>query len=69
RVVRSVPQMPKWSVQWLPVRGAHSTLELAPGTLARLGVEAGEQLRIDGEAAPAGSLPGGGAIPLSGSRP
>ena len=41
-VVRSVPRMRPWSLRpfsvtlW-PVRGARSTLELAPGTLERIG--------------------------------
>lgn len=49
RVVRTVSRMRPWSlrpvtVTLLPVAGACSTLELAPGTLERLAVGEGEQL-------------------------
>ena len=48
-VVRAVAEMRPWSlrpisVTLLPVRGAHSALELAPGTLSRVGIEPGTRL-------------------------
>ncbi len=48
-VVRTVHGMRPWSlrpfsVTVMPVKGAHSTLELAPGALSRLGVQVGTQL-------------------------
>jgi uncharacterized membrane protein (UPF0127 family) len=51
RVVRCVPEMREWQVKVLPVRHAHSALELAPGTLNRHGIKEGDQLEM--EAAPA----------------
>ena len=49
RVVRAVTGMRPWSlrpmsVTLVPVRGAYSALELAPGTLQRLGIQSGSQL-------------------------
>lgn len=49
RVVRSVSRMRPWSlrplsVTLLPVRSAHSALELSPGTLERVGFQAPGQL-------------------------
>lgn len=49
RVVRSVPEMREWRVKVLPVRHAHSALELAPGTLRRHGISDGDELRIEAE--------------------
>ena len=48
-VVRTVPKMRPWSLRPIsvtifPVRGAHSTLELASGTLERVGIERGVRL-------------------------
>ena len=48
-VVRAVSEMRPWSlrpisVTLLPVRGAHSALELAPSSLSRLGIEPGSRL-------------------------
>jgi len=64
-VVRAVSRMRPWSlrpvgVTLLPVARAHSALELAPGTLERLGVAAGTHLHLVDAAAetPAGALPG-----------
>ncbi|HEY6537633.1 MAG TPA: DUF192 domain-containing protein [Candidatus Dormibacteraeota bacterium] len=64
RVVRCDPEMPKWTVKLLPVRHAHSALELAPGTLGRHGVRPGDALKIGAdtetapEAAPSLVVPG-----------
>ena len=49
KVVRAVAGMRPWSLRplsatLLPVRGAWSALELAPGTLRRLGIRSGSQL-------------------------
>ncbi|HUY56807.1 MAG TPA: DUF192 domain-containing protein [Candidatus Micrarchaeaceae archaeon] len=49
RVVHCVPEMRAWRVRLLPVRHAHSTLELAPGTLGRKGITVGEELKIGPE--------------------
>jgi hypothetical protein len=49
RVVRCVPEMREWRVKVLPVRHAHSALELAPGTLSRHGISDGDQLKIGAE--------------------
>ncbi len=64
-VVRAVSRMRPWSlrpvgVTLLPVARAHSALELAPGTLERLGVVVGTHLELVDTAAgtPAGALPG-----------
>ena len=48
-VVRTVAEMRPWSlrpltVTLLPVRGAYSTLELAPGSLERMGIVPGSRL-------------------------
>ena len=48
-VVRTVAEMRPWSlrqltVTLLPVRGAYSTLELAPGSLGRTGIVPGSRL-------------------------
>ncbi len=51
RVVLCVPEMREWRVKLLPVRRAHSALELAPGTLRRHGVREGDQLSIGTEPA------------------
>ena len=51
RVVRCVPEMREWSVKLLPVRHAHSALELAPGALRRHGIREGDQLKMDAEPA------------------
>jgi hypothetical protein len=53
RVVRCVPEMREWQVKLLPVRHAHSALELAPGTLRRKGISEGEELKIGAEPATA----------------
>ncbi len=50
-VVRQVPGMRPWSlrpfgVTLLPVRGAHSALELAPGALRRLNIVPGTRLNF-----------------------
>jgi hypothetical protein len=59
RVVRCVPEMRAWQVKVLPVRHAHSALELAPGTLSRHGISEGEELTIGAEsAAPAPEMSG-----------
>ena len=67
RVVKVVEQMRPWSlrplsVTLLPVRGAHSALELAPGTLRRVGIQCGSQLMFRpstaGQAASSGQAPG-----------
>ena len=64
-VVRAVSRMRPWSlrpvgVTLLPVARAHSALELAPGTLKRLGVAEGAHLDLVDAAAetPAGALLG-----------
>ncbi|MHB8393671.1 MAG: DUF192 domain-containing protein [Candidatus Dormibacteria bacterium] len=62
-VVRTVAGMRPWSLRPLsvtvmPVKGAHSTLELAPGTLARLKVEVGTQLSHRPSGAPASRTEG-----------
>ena len=64
-VVRAVSRMRPWSlrpvgVTLLPVARAHSVLELAPGTLERLGVAEGARLDLVDAAAetPAGALLG-----------
>lgn len=50
-VVRAVATMRPWSLRpvsvtlW-PVRGAHSALELAPGTLERAGIQAGVRIHF-----------------------
>jgi uncharacterized membrane protein (UPF0127 family) len=49
RVVLCVPEMREWTVRLLPVRHAHSALELAPGTLSRHGIKDGDQLKIETE--------------------
>ncbi|MGC2191730.1 MAG: DUF192 domain-containing protein [Candidatus Dormiibacterota bacterium] len=49
RVVRCVPEMREWRVKLLPVRHAHSALELSPGTLSRHGISDGDQLKIGAE--------------------
>ncbi|MGH7691922.1 MAG: DUF192 domain-containing protein [Candidatus Dormibacteria bacterium] len=76
RVVRCVPQMREWSVKWLPVRHAHSALELAPGTLRQRPLGPGDQIRFAKEPAALGSAPPlaapttpSSSVPLSGSRP
>jgi len=51
RVVRLVPEMREWRVRLLPVRHAHSALELAPGTLSRHGISEGDELKIGAEPA------------------
>lgn len=51
RVVHCVPEMREWHVKVLPVRHAHSALELAPGTLGRHGISMGDQLTIGAEPA------------------
>ena len=51
RVVRLVPEMREWRVKLLPVRHAHSALELAPGTLSRHGISEGDELKIGAEPA------------------
>lgn len=51
KVVRCVPEMREWRFQLLPVRHAHSALELAPGVLARHGVREGDQLTFEAELA------------------
>ena len=48
-VVRTVAEMRPWSlrplsVTLMPVRGAHSALELAPGSLRRVGIVPGSRL-------------------------
>jgi hypothetical protein len=59
RVVRCVPEMREWQVKVLPVRHAHSALELAPGTLSRHGISEGDELTIGAEsAAPAPEMSG-----------
>jgi uncharacterized membrane protein (UPF0127 family) len=67
RVVRCVPEMREWRVKLLPVRHAHSTLELAPGTLRRRGVKEGDQLSIETEpVVPVAAQPqGAGVRPVS----
>ncbi|HVC39273.1 MAG TPA: DUF192 domain-containing protein [Candidatus Dormibacteraeota bacterium] len=49
RVVSCVPEMREWRFKLLPVRHAHSALELAPGSLARHGVKEGDQLSMDAD--------------------
>lgn len=49
RVVRCDPEMREWTFKFLPVRHAHSALELAPGTLLRHGITEGAQLKIAAE--------------------
>lgn len=56
RVVRCVPEMREWQVKLLPVRHAHSALELAPGTLRRTGVSEGDELKIGSEPASVAEL-------------
>jgi uncharacterized protein len=51
RVVHCVPEMREWRVKLLPVRRAHSALELAPGTLRRHGINVGDQLEMETEPA------------------
>jgi len=62
QVVRTASSMRPWSlrpigVTLLPVAGAHSALELAPGTLDRLGVAVGDQLAF-APSASVGEVPG-----------
>jgi uncharacterized membrane protein (UPF0127 family) len=49
RVVRCDPEMREWTVKWLPVRHAHSALELAPGSIRRCGIREGDALEIKAE--------------------
>ncbi|MGC1183615.1 MAG: DUF192 domain-containing protein [Candidatus Dormiibacterota bacterium] len=49
RVVLCVPEMREWRVRWLPVRQAHSVLELAPGSIRRCGIREGDVLEIKAE--------------------
>lgn len=49
RVVLCVPEMREWTVRLLPVRHAHSALELAPGSLSRHGIKEGDQLKMERE--------------------
>ncbi len=51
RVVRCVHEMREWRVKLLPVRHAHSALELAAGTIRRHGISQGDELKIAAERA------------------